>query len=144
MGQSPGRRQPARVREVTLDVTNLELTPTVRRRALQVSLWVLCFCTQDKGVASVSWFPGPAWGGWAGPAASWRTLGPLEGILQWLLRLADVGDPEHRRPSVHASTTRLGSAPSSLPSATVIPVPWIFEENDPKSGKTDNEHRFWI
>lgn len=75
-------------------------------------------------------FPGPAWGEWGGPAASWRTLGPPEGLLQWFLGLADVGDPGHRRPSVQASTSSFGSAPSTLPSATIIPVPWILEEND--------------
>lgn len=34
LGQSPSGRQPARVREVALDVVNLELTPTVKRGAL--------------------------------------------------------------------------------------------------------------
>lgn len=64
-------------------------------------------------------------------------LAHLKGFCSgsWDWRMS--GDPGHRRPSVQASTSSFGSAPSTLPSATIIPVPWILEENDPKSGGTD-------
>lgn len=90
---------------------------------------VWSFYTWNKGGASISW-------ACRGAGAA---LGPFEGILWRYLGIADVRDPGRQGACVQASTSPLGSAPSSLASTTIIPNPRISEAKDPKSVRSNRE-----